>query len=135
MENNEVKARFVELRAKGNSFDKISMELRISKPTLIKWSKELQFEIQNMKALELDVLLENYALSRVRRIEFLAHTIQTIKKSLDSQDLGSISLEKQHLLLLKYLEVIKKEAGDVLFKEEEDKLLIPDEKVLKEWEG
>ena len=31
---------FIELRAKGYSFQKISDELNISKPTLIEWSKD-----------------------------------------------------------------------------------------------
>ena len=34
----EDKQRFVELRAKGLSFERIAEELKVSKPTLIKWS-------------------------------------------------------------------------------------------------
>ncbi len=35
------KEKFIQLRAKGLSFDKISKELNISKPPLLKWNEEL----------------------------------------------------------------------------------------------
>jgi len=41
MKDQQTKEKFIELRAKGLSFDKISRELRISKQTLINWSKKL----------------------------------------------------------------------------------------------
>jgi transcriptional regulator len=48
MELTESKQRFIELRAKGWSFDKIAKELDKAKQTLINWSKELQDEIANL---------------------------------------------------------------------------------------
>jgi len=36
----ELKQRFIEMRAKDISYDKISKELGVSKQTLINWSKE-----------------------------------------------------------------------------------------------
>ena len=53
MELLQTKERFIELRAKGWSFDKIAKEIGKAKQTLIDWSKELQDEIANRKALEL----------------------------------------------------------------------------------
>ena len=52
MEILETKEKFIELRAKGWSFDKIAKELGKAKQTLINWSKELEDEIDNLKALE-----------------------------------------------------------------------------------
>ena len=49
MELLETKERFIELRAKGWSFDKIAKEIGKAKQTLIDWSKELQDEIANRK--------------------------------------------------------------------------------------
>ncbi len=48
--------RFIELRAKGLSFDKIAKDLGKAKQTLIDWSKDYQEEIANLKALELETL-------------------------------------------------------------------------------
>ena len=41
---------FIKLRAEGYSFDNIAEKLKISKPTLIKWSKEYEFEINELDA-------------------------------------------------------------------------------------
>jgi len=48
MKNNEVKQKFIELRASGLSFDKISKELDTSKVTLMKWEKEFSQEIKQI---------------------------------------------------------------------------------------
>ena len=45
MEIVEIKEQFIDLRAKGYSFDKIAKELGKAKQTLIDWSKDLQEEI------------------------------------------------------------------------------------------
>jgi orotate phosphoribosyltransferase-like protein len=49
------KQQFIELRAKGYSFQKISDELKISKPTLIEWSKNTHTsrDIQNYRTLSM----------------------------------------------------------------------------------
>ena len=74
METLETKNKFIELRAKGYSFDKIAKELGIAKQTLIDWSKELKNQIANLKAFELEVLQEKYFLSK----KFL-HSVFPIK--------------------------------------------------------
>jgi transposase-like protein len=40
-----LKEKFIQLRAKGFSFDKIAKEISTSKPTLLKWSEEFEGEI------------------------------------------------------------------------------------------
>ena len=42
--------RFVELRATGWTYGKLTTELNVTKPTLIAWSRKHQFEIQNLRA-------------------------------------------------------------------------------------
>ena len=51
MNDQETIARFIFLRSQGWSFNRITVELNISKPTLIKWSREFRFEIQNQRAI------------------------------------------------------------------------------------
>ena len=58
MKDLSLKEQFIQLRAKGLSFDKISNELSTSKPTLLKWSVELDSEIANLAYLETETLLE-----------------------------------------------------------------------------
>jgi len=50
----EEKQKFVELRAKGLSFERIAEEIKVSKPTLIKWSEELFHEVQEAQFYELE---------------------------------------------------------------------------------
>ena len=50
----ELKSQFIELRAKGWSYAKISKKLKISKSALANWSTELEGEIASLKAMELE---------------------------------------------------------------------------------
>ena len=60
MGNSEKKNKFVELRAKGMSFENIAKELGICKQTCINWSKDLEFQVNNLKAIEMEALQEKY---------------------------------------------------------------------------
>jgi transposase-like protein len=64
----EQKHRFVVLRAKGYSYARIARELGVSKGTLTAWSAELEAEIAEAKAVELEAKLERLeAVVRSRR--------------------------------------------------------------------
>lgn len=76
METIEAKRRFIELRAKGYSFDKIAKELGKAKQTLLDWSRELDQVIAQAKALELDSLYESYSLYKEARL-FSVEVVET----------------------------------------------------------
>lgn len=60
MENKvEKQAKFIELRAKGNSYDNIVKQLGVNKNTLPK-SKELASKIEDAILFEKDALMERY---------------------------------------------------------------------------
>lgn len=120
MKDQETKERFVELRARGLSFDKISKELKVSKQTLIDWSRGLQEEIGNLKAIELEALQEKYFLTKEKRIELFGERLKAIKEELDKRDLKDVSTDKLIELLLKYHRILKEESVPLeLMKEEE----------------
>jgi hypothetical protein len=58
MNDQETIARFIFLRSQGWSFNRIAVELQLSKPTLIKWGRQHQFEIANLRATETEALAE-----------------------------------------------------------------------------
>jgi len=58
MKDEETIARFIHLRAQGLSFARIATELNVSKPTLINWGRQFQFEIQNLRSVETEALAE-----------------------------------------------------------------------------
>lgn len=120
MEPLETKERFIELRAKGFSFDKIAKELGKAKQTLIDWSKELQDEIANRKAIELEALYETYYLQRESRIQTFGVMLTKIKEEIERRDLSDVPTEKLLELLLKYESQVKDEVVDPIFKSSQE---------------
>jgi len=116
METIEQKEKFIELRAKGYSFDKIAKELGRAKQTLIDWSKELEEEIANHKALELEALYEKYYLHKETRLQTFGELLGKIKKEIEKRNLSDVSTEKLLELYLKYQAQAKEEVTDPVFK-------------------
>ena len=116
MEPTGQKERFIELRAQGWSFDKIAKELGKAKQTLIDWSRELQDEIANRKALELDTLYEKYYLSKENRLQTFGELLQRIKKEIAGRTLTDVPTEKLLELYIKYTDKVKEEVVEPRFK-------------------
>ena len=112
----EDKEKFIELRAKGWTFDKIAKELHKRKATLIDWSKELESEIANRKAIELEVLYEKHYLLKEQRIEKLGNLLNKIINEIDNRNLKDIPTDKLFDLLLKYNKEIKEEMIEPVYK-------------------
>jgi IS30 family transposase len=120
MELLDTKERFIELRAKGWSFDKIAKELGKAKQTLIDWSKELQDEIANRKALELEALYESYYLLKENRLQTFGVMLSKIKKEIESRDFSDVPTEKLLELLLKYNSLVKEEIIEPTYKSSQE---------------
>ena len=116
MELLTTKERFIELRAKGYSFDKIAKELGKAKQTLIDWSKELQDEIANSKALELEALYESYYLMRENRLQTFGAMLIKIKEEIERRNLSDVPTDKLLELFLKYNAQIKEEIVEPIYK-------------------
>ena len=117
METNEKKEKFIQLRAKGYSFDKIAKKLQMSKQTLIDWNKELEEEISNFKAMELELLYEKYYLTREQRLQTFGQMLSRLKDEIDIRDLSEIPTEKLLDLFLKYNEKVKEELIEPKFQD------------------
>ena len=108
------KADFIHLRASGLSFDKISKKLNISKPTLIKLSKELYLEIKNEKEIFKEQLLESLNFTRIKKLEYLSKLFTKIESELDTRDLTELKTDKLLDLYLKNSkELLKLSQGDL----------------------
>lgn len=110
------KEKFIELRAKGWTFDKIAKELHKRKATLIDWSKELESEIANRKAIELEALYEKHYLLKEQRIEKLGNLLNKIINEIENRNLKDIPTGKLFDLLLKYNKEIKEEMIEPVYK-------------------
>jgi transposase-like protein len=109
METVKVKQRFMELRAKGYSYDKIAKELGKAKQTLIDWSIELQEEIANLKAMELEELYGKYYLLKENRLQTFGELLDKMKQEVTTRDLSEVPTGKLLELLLKYGDRINEE--------------------------
>lgn len=112
---NDVKNQFVELRAKGLSYDKIAQELRVTKQTLINWSKEYQYDILNLRKIEKEALLERLELSEKARLERLSEILKKTYTELICRDLSKVPTEKLYDLFLKCMESNKKIIMPMIF--------------------
>ena len=91
MNDIETQQRFICLRSEGWSFARIADELKISKPTLIKWSRKFQFEIQNLRAINIESLHEKWLSTREARVSALGEQLQKVQAELSKRDLTSLT--------------------------------------------
>ncbi len=124
MEILETKHRFIELRAKGYSFDKIALELNKSKQTLIDWSRELKEEIEIRKATELELIYESYFLLKKSRLQSLGDILLRIETEIGQRSLSTIPTDKLLDIYLKYSNQIKAELEPVNESKERDPVTI-----------
>jgi hypothetical protein len=85
------KEKFIQLRAQGFSFDKISKEMGISKPTLIKWNQEYSKEVSNLIFFYSENLIEEFRLLRIHKIESLSCTLNRVLEEISKRSFENVS--------------------------------------------
>ncbi len=109
MKPQEKKVEFINLRAEGKSYRDIAKALNINKNTAMKWDKELNDKITELKQEQLDELYNSYAMTKEARIKRLGDTLENINKALEGADLKELPPEKLLDFKLKYTEALKEE--------------------------
>jgi hypothetical protein len=109
----ELKADFVQLRAKGLPYVRIAEQLGVAKSTLANWNAELEAQIASARALELEALQEVFFLLKEGRIRLLGEQLQRLRNELANRDLSSVPTDKLIELLLKYQAALKEEFVEV----------------------
>ncbi len=99
MKNTDVKHKFIELRANGKSFDVISKEINVSKPTLLAWNKQFERDINQMKFEQFQELIEQMAVSKQERVKILFERLRKINDELDQRDYSALSIKDLSILL------------------------------------
>lgn len=115
METLDIKERFIELRAKGYSFDRISKELGKAKQTLVDWSKDLQEVITQRRALELESLYEAYSLLKEEKIKRYGAILNKITEELQQRDFTKVPTGRLLELYLMYFERLREEVVEPNF--------------------
>ena len=109
----ELKAEFIQLRAKGLPYARIAERLDVCKATLANWNAELEAEIASARAMELEALQAEYFLLKEGRIRLLGEQLQRLRGELAGRDLTEVATEKLLELLLKYQAALKEEFVEV----------------------
>ena len=112
--------KFIELRAKDLSYDKISKELGMNKNTCVSLSKKFEIEIQNTKQIELEAIREEFFLMKKQKISILADQLKKVREQLEKRDFTEVSttdLVKLQSDLIKQIEIEFNQTG-ILFKQE-----------------
>ena len=106
--NIEEQAKFIELRGRGMSFQKISEEMGVSKPTLIKWNGDLLEQVKEAQYMEFENLVEQYGLFRKKRFEIYCKALNSALKEFEERaekgELKEVPTDK----LLNLLEQLEK---------------------------
>lgn len=112
------KEQFIELRAKEVPYEQIAKEIGVSKPTLLKWGKELEVEIGNRRSFEMESLQEKYHVSKKKRVEFYGKQLDRLYGELEKRDLAEIPTEKLFDMTMKTVASLKQEETEIRFKRE-----------------
>lgn len=98
----DVKNEFVILMAEGKSQRQIAKQLNVSLPTIQKWAKELQADIEILKSQNKEQLLNTYRTIKQAHLQNLAGTLTRIDTELTKRDFAEVSTEKLLDFKLKY---------------------------------
>jgi hypothetical protein len=90
--------RFIELRAQGWSYARLMTELNVSKSTLIAWSRKHQFQIQNLKAIELEALGEKWLASVTDRVNGLGEQLRQVEAELARRNVADLTTSQLYSL-------------------------------------
>ncbi len=81
----KTREQFIELRAENINFDKIAKQLKVSKSSLILWSKIYELDIQNLRAITDESLNQRYKASQEHRLQMWSEHLESVREELKGQ--------------------------------------------------
>lgn len=107
--------RFIELRAQGWTYARLMAELHVSKPTLIAWSRKHQYQIQNLKAIELEALSDKWLASVTARADALGAQLQQVESELARRNITELTTPQLFVLARQLRRQIERLTGPAQF--------------------
>jgi transcriptional regulator with XRE-family HTH domain len=99
----EKQQKFIELRAEGLSFDEIAKKVNISKPTLIKWSRELKDKIDEVSQIIEEQFLAEQRIKNIARAQKISEELDRAYTALSNTNYEDMS-KKDLINIIKILE-------------------------------
>lgn len=93
MEMNKQQREFILLRADGISFDKIAIQLKVSKASLIQWSKLFEDEIKEIQFEAFIKIKELYTFNTQSRYKKLLEQLTIIDDGIETADLSKATIK------------------------------------------
>jgi hypothetical protein len=115
MHTPETCQKFIELRAQGWSYARLMTELNVTKPTLIAWSRKHQFQIQNLKTIELEALGEKWLASVTDRVNGLGEQLRKVDAELSQRNLSDLTTLQLHTMSRSLRRQIEQAVGQPTF--------------------
>ena len=115
MHNEKTVQRFIELRSQGWTYARLMAELSVSKPTLIGWSRKHQFQIQNLRAIEMEALADQWLDSVAVRINALGEQLRKVEAEIAGRDVKDLSTAQLYCLARGLRRQIEQATGSVQF--------------------
>ncbi len=115
MHDEKTVQRFIELRSQGQTYARLMTELNVSKPTLIAWSRKYQFQIQNLKAIELEALADKWLEPVSARLNALGGQLRKVEAELATREVKDLSTAQLFSLARNLRRQIEKTTGPVRF--------------------
>lgn len=115
MHDEQTVQRFIELRSQGWPFARIATELNVSKPTLINWSRKHQFQIQNLRAVELEAVADQWLSSVSDRLNSLGEQLRKVETELATRDIKALSTPQLYAMARNLRRQIQQTAGPLQF--------------------
>jgi len=118
MESVDKKRRFVELRGRGVSYRNIGEELGVGKTTLVRWSKQLAVEINNVREIEMEGLREEFLICREQRMRLLGTQLGKVIEELMRRDMSDVPTYRLFEIQGRLLRELKHETDKITFMRE-----------------
>lgn len=115
MKDQDIHEKFIQLRVKNLSFDKISKKLGVCKSTLITWSQDHFKAINNLKSIEQEAMIQKHLIAKNKEFEMVRRDLDRIQKELESRPLDKVSTSKLYELRDRYLEKVKERTEGIRF--------------------
>ena len=115
MKDQETMQKFIELRSQGWTYTRLMAELNVSKPTLINWSRKFQFQIQNLRAIELEALANKWLCSVTDRVNGLGQQLQKVEAELAGREVKELSTTQLYVLARQLRRQLQEAVGSVRF--------------------
>ena len=107
----------IAMRAQGTSFDNISKDLKVSKQTLIQWSRLHEDEINNARIIYRDALRSSLSIDADSKIKELANLRSKLVEELLQRDFKEISANQLMKMIFQIDQQLQKyDDSDELFK-------------------